>query len=429
MLLAQFKQNKSLTFLVSLLLLILVYPFFEASRVTSVVFIILYTTVLLSGVYAISYDARYVALGMLLITPILVCQWSNIILNSPAIDMFGRACAAVFMMYTLFALLERVLTARRVGLNEIYGAVCAYVLIGTVFGIFYLLIEAASPGAFRFSHDAGPYGPAAFIYFSFVTLSTAGFGDIVAVLPFARSLVIIEIIIGVAYVAVLIGRLISASQSGREEEEETGKPPRKAAVREISLPLRKRPVGLVAAAVMLNFAASLLLMQLRLPFFFDGTGTSLAVLLGGFWPGAAAAVLYNLLIAGTLWGWSSWVWMFSSLLVAAATWFFYQRGWVTIYKPYHLIAAGIATGILNGILVQATTILAHLPPYEGTMRVYSFFLSLTGHQAAAAIAEKMFVEIADKTVSIMVAAAVVYFLHDLMGTTKALKKNAVGRAS
>mgnify|MGYP000623572309 CR=1 FL=1 len=119
-------------------------------------------------------------------------------------------------------------------------------------------------------------------------------------------------------------------------------------------------------------------------------------------------------MAVTFWGWSSWVWMFSSLLVAAATWFFSRRGWLSLYKPLPLIAAGMVTGFLNGILAQATIVLAKLPPYQGTLAVYDFFVKITSNETFAALAEKMFVEIADKTISVMLAAAAVFLLHDLL---------------
>lgn len=80
------------------MLLLLFFPFFETSRVASIVFILLYTTALLSGVYAISYDVRYIAVGMLLVSPIIICHWSNIVLGSPALDILERVCTALFIV-------------------------------------------------------------------------------------------------------------------------------------------------------------------------------------------------------------------------------------------------------------------------------------------------------------------------------------------
>ncbi len=420
----QFKQNKSLTLLAALLLLILISPFLESSRVGNVLLILLHTAVLLTGVYAISYDARYIAIGTLLASPILVCGWSNVILESPAIDLMARIADAIFMTYALVALLQRVFSARSVGLNEIYASVCAYILIGIVFAAFYLLIETAAPGSFHFNYEQRHTDSAPYIYFSFSALAGGG-SDLVAIAPLAKSLALLEVLIGVVYVAVLIGRLISAMDLKAGEDMERIERHREEKVLHqllsAEMPLKERPLGLIAAAVMFNFVTSSLMIHLKLPFFLDSWGTSLAVLLGGLQAGAITAVLYNLLMAATHWGWGSWVWVFSSLLVAVVTWFFSKRGWINIYRPLELILAGMATGGLNSIVVQAIIYFSNLPPYEGTLAVYRFFLKATSDGTFAALAEKVFVELADKTLSIMLAAVAVYLLRDLLRNFKTKK--------
>lgn len=179
--------------------------------------------------------------------------------------------------------------ARRVGPNEIYGSICAYILIGMVFGFFYLLIEAAAPGSFRFTSGQSSTDVFPFLVFSFSALA-GGSSDVMAAAPFARSLALIEILIGVIYGAVLIGRLISAQVSPKDEGDlEAAEKHREERILHELLraeePLKKRPVGLIIAAVMFNFTASALMIQFQLPFFLDSWGTSLAVLLGGSGPG------------------------------------------------------------------------------------------------------------------------------------------------
>lgn len=419
-LLGHFRENKTLTLLISLLVLIFFFPFFESSRVASVIFVILYTAVLLSGVYAISYDARYIAVGFLLVSPILVAQWSNIILGSREIDMVSQVGMTVFMIYTLVALLERVFKSKRVGVNEIYGSICAFVLMGMVFALFYLEIETAAPGSFHFTYPRAPLDSSPFLYFSFSALAGGG-SDVSAVAPLARSLALVEVLIGVIYVAVLIGRLVSASFIDTPEEkrdaEADDRRENQKRLRELlrdPASLKVRPVGLVAACVLMNFLASVLMIHLKLPFFLDSWGTSLAVLLGGWWQGALTAVLYNLIIAATFWGWPSWIWMLSSLLVAGATWFFMKRDWVNLFKPLHLIGAGILIGSMNSVLAQVIMHFAAMEPYQGTLPVFRFFLRVTSNATFAALAEKMFVEVADKTISLIVASVAVFLLHDFL---------------
>jgi len=99
--------------------------------------------------------------------------------------------------------LRRVLQHRQVTLSTVAGAVCAYLLVGIVFGALYRTIETVDGDAF-----APPLESAA-TYFSFVTLATVGFGDFVATSDFARSLVILEAVTGQVLLVTLVARFVS----------------------------------------------------------------------------------------------------------------------------------------------------------------------------------------------------------------------------
>jgi len=96
--------------------------------------------------------------------------------------------------------------------HRIRGAIALYLLIAMLFAFLYSLVEELSPGAFNmpgeWSRAASTSGEA-FYYFSVVTLTTVGFGDITAVHPLVRSLVMLEAFIGQLYPAILIARLVT----------------------------------------------------------------------------------------------------------------------------------------------------------------------------------------------------------------------------
>jgi voltage-gated potassium channel Kch len=95
--------------------------------------------------------------------------------------------------------------------HRVRGAIALYLLIAILFAFLYGLAEELAPGAF--SMPAGQAGAVArgetFYYFSIVTLTTVGYGDITAVHPFVRSLVMLEALIGQLYPAILIASLVS----------------------------------------------------------------------------------------------------------------------------------------------------------------------------------------------------------------------------
>jgi len=98
--------------------------------------------------------------------------------------------------------------------NKIVGAICIYLLIGLVWTLSYLLIAQAIPDAFNGLEQAVWYDNFADVaYYSFVTLTTLGYGDISPVIPVARFLVYMEAIVGVFYMAILVASLIGIRTS------------------------------------------------------------------------------------------------------------------------------------------------------------------------------------------------------------------------
>jgi hypothetical protein len=97
--------------------------------------------------------------------------------------------------------------------QRVEGAITAYMLIAVAFALGYLLISFFIPGAFKFPDETPRPGDSRsmyiFSYFSVVTLTTLGYGDIMPVHPFARTLAMIEAFVGQLYPAILLARLVS----------------------------------------------------------------------------------------------------------------------------------------------------------------------------------------------------------------------------
>jgi hypothetical protein len=120
--------------------------------------------------------------------------------------------AASLMIWTVVALvaaggaLSFAFRARSIDREHVYAALSAYLLAGVFFGSFYWVLEQIRPGSFT---SAGDFSPSSAIYFSFVTLATLGYGDIVPRTEVARGLAIVEGVGGQLFLAVLIARLVS----------------------------------------------------------------------------------------------------------------------------------------------------------------------------------------------------------------------------
>jgi hypothetical protein len=114
------------------------------------------------------------------------------------------------LLLFLVVVLGRTLREGPVSVHRIQGAIAAYLLLGVLWAQAFALLAHLRPGAF-----AGPVnfadGPRAFLYYSFVTLTTVGYGDVLPVHPAARSLAMAEAVTGPLYLAILVARLVSLS--------------------------------------------------------------------------------------------------------------------------------------------------------------------------------------------------------------------------
>ena len=109
----------------------------------------------------------------------------------------------------LSAVLRRVLRHERVTLQTLYGAVCAYFLLGLMFGSFYSALDLLGR-----EHVFGtPVSGSVYSYFSFTTITTVGFGDYTAQTDVARRVVVIEAVLGQVFIATTLARLVSMYRS------------------------------------------------------------------------------------------------------------------------------------------------------------------------------------------------------------------------
>jgi hypothetical protein len=115
--------------------------------------------------------------------------------------------ASLLVTATLPVTLSRVLRHRRVTAETILGALCAYVLIGLLFAFLYLAVSDLRD--VPFFAQPGPHADSEYVYFSFVTLTTLGFGDLSPALGLPQALTILEALTGSIFLVVLVARLVT----------------------------------------------------------------------------------------------------------------------------------------------------------------------------------------------------------------------------
>ncbi len=123
----------------------------------------------------------------------------------------------VFLILATFNAVRQVAVGNDINPNRIVGAICIYLLLGVMWSIAYSVLEYLQPGSFKgLTELAMPAWNPDWIYFSFVTITTLGYGDITPLTQTARSLSFAEAIVGQFYIAVLVAGLVSAYISAKQ---------------------------------------------------------------------------------------------------------------------------------------------------------------------------------------------------------------------
>jgi hypothetical protein len=119
----------------------------------------------------------------------------------------GHILGILFVGFTAVIILIHLFQEKEITVDVFSGAICVYFLLGFMWAFAYTLLEVMSPGSFQTSQGLGA-GLSEFVYYSFVTMTTLGYGDITPISSPARSLSLLEAIIGQLYLAVMIARLV-----------------------------------------------------------------------------------------------------------------------------------------------------------------------------------------------------------------------------
>jgi Ion channel len=205
-------RGRHLTLLISILLLIVISPFAVTFRHGILVLNILGAAVLLAGSYALS-ERKYLFITAIILSAISIVATSCVIASpSRWAIMASHATIVVLVSFFSVTILGYVLHSGKITSDRIFAAICVYLLIAYAWTFAYAVLEELAPGSF------GPFpepGRNDFVgrvlqlrYFSFMTLTTVGYGDILPRSPTARTMAIFESVMGQLYLAVLVARLV-----------------------------------------------------------------------------------------------------------------------------------------------------------------------------------------------------------------------------
>jgi hypothetical protein len=182
---------------------------------------------MLAGILSLCFDRHQRLLALVLGIPTVLLSLGGHVLPgevSVPVLFAGHLCAVLFLFGASVLIVKSLFNALTLTFDSILGAVCGYVFLGLGWAVLYGLIEGFQPGSFEISPKLVTGGelarplPHVLTYFSFVTLTTVGYGDISPVSPATRTFSWIEAITGQFYLAVIVAGLVSllAARGKRE---------------------------------------------------------------------------------------------------------------------------------------------------------------------------------------------------------------------
>jgi len=208
-------KNRFLYIVFAIILVLLVSPFIRhEGKIGSLTATLLLALIPLASYYAFSGERKRAMIIIFLSAPFVILDAINLFHTSRYIPVIMYGFGTILYLYIIVLLLKNLLAQKTVTTDMIYCAISIYLLIGIMWAGIYAILESLSPGSF--SGAASSVDP---IYFSFVTLTTVGYGDVAPLTILSKRLAVFEAAMGSIYmaiiVALIVGRYLSP-QPGQE---------------------------------------------------------------------------------------------------------------------------------------------------------------------------------------------------------------------
>jgi hypothetical protein len=208
-------QARFFLMLVLLLLLILSTPFLQDFLRTRILKDIFLTAIFIWIIYTIKLKKVQRLIAVILVMPLIITIWASYVVGFEAMGMATLIFGALFFAYAVINILRIVFKTKEIRRETIYAAIAAYLLLALMWAFIYSILEMAVPGSFSLP-DKGFRGYfTQFEYFSFITITTLGYGDIIPLTDKASALAICEAVIGQIYMVVLVAWLVGMHVSRR----------------------------------------------------------------------------------------------------------------------------------------------------------------------------------------------------------------------
>ena len=193
--------------LLALIMLFILRPFLEGFFKVSFILDLFLSFVLFSGVFAVCQNKLHLIISTVIASLSFGVWWRLYFTVNPALEFLSAIMGIIFFFHIAITIFVDIFRKKEATINVILGAMCAYFMIGFGWGFIYRLVELITPGSFQIA-TVNEITFSDYSYYSFVTLTTLGYGDITPLTHVTQMLSVFEAAIGQFYLAVLIAGLV-----------------------------------------------------------------------------------------------------------------------------------------------------------------------------------------------------------------------------
>jgi hypothetical protein len=201
-------KSRFLYLIVAILSLILIAPFLQGYIRLRILLDILFSIIFITAIFAISRKKRHIPIAIVLAVPMILSLWATYFVVSDAVFIVGRIFGILFFAFAIVQVSQFIFRATSVTKNVLLAAIVVYLLIALMWAFIYGLLEVLQPGSFNVPDGHILESKRLFLYFSFVTITTLGYGDITPLTEKATSFAILEAFVGQIYLVVVVAWLV-----------------------------------------------------------------------------------------------------------------------------------------------------------------------------------------------------------------------------
>jgi Ion channel len=203
------RREPSAVLLAAQLAAVLLYPFMESSDAGRSLFSVFGIAILGLVLLAVRSSPGLTWIGLLLGIPATVLLLIQAVTGDDALLPYSSVLEAILYFYAAGALIAYMLADHEITRDELFAVGATFTLVAWAFAYSYTVCQAIEPGSFTAAVDpSGDRSWMELLFLSFTTLSSTGLSDVVPIKPFARSLVMLEQLAGIGYVAMVVTRLV-----------------------------------------------------------------------------------------------------------------------------------------------------------------------------------------------------------------------------